>query len=65
MNYIIDLNEWDIDYTYLVRWALENEVELYAVNTYGANSSQKQYAFTQEEDFLAFKLTFQKDENAP
>ena len=60
MNYIIDLNEWNVNYTDLVNWALENEIELYAVNNYGGNLVKKQYAFTQEEDFLVFKLTFSK-----
>jgi hypothetical protein len=59
--HVIDLNEWNVNDTDLLRWVLEKEVELYAVAKYGPNRTQIQYAFTDEEDYLAFTLTFQKD----
>lgn len=64
--FVIDLKEWDVSYDELVRWSLEKEVELFSINNYhGGYGPKTTYAFSQEEDYLAFTLTFQKDENMP
>jgi hypothetical protein len=54
------MSEWDVSYTELVEWISKTGAELYAINTYGSNLKQNQYAFTDEKDYIAFKLTFQK-----
>lgn len=61
--HFIDLGDYDVDYTELVRWSLEKGVDLYAVNAQGGNCTSKTYAFSKEEDYLAFILTFQKEKD--
>jgi hypothetical protein len=56
----IDLLEWNCSTVDLVYWATSTGAEVYAQNNVGANSHGAYYAFVDEEDFVAFKLAFQK-----
>ena len=53
----IDMRDWDVSYTELVKWVSETGADLYAVNTIGGDG-RKLYCFTRLEDLTAFKLKF-------
>jgi hypothetical protein len=57
---IINILDWDLTYDELVNWVAENDIVLDAINGYGGGASTK-YVFQDEEDFVAFKLKFAKD----
>jgi hypothetical protein len=57
---IINLFDWDLTYDELVNWVAENNIVLDAINGYGGGASTK-YIFQDEEDFVAFRLKFAKD----
>ena len=57
---IIDILEWELIYTDLIEWVAENDIVLDAINGYGGGASTK-YTFRNEEDFVAFKLKFAKN----
>ena len=57
---IINILEWDITYQELVDWAAETGADVYAIASYGANNPSTRYGFTEENDFVAFKLKFGK-----
>lgn len=57
---IIDLLDWDLTYYELLQWVSENDINLAAINGYGAGASTK-YTFRDEEDFVAFRLKFAKE----
>jgi hypothetical protein len=56
----IDLRDWDVTYTDLVKWVTENNVDLWGVNAMGGNGA-KIYVFSKPEDLTAFKLRFAKE----
>ncbi len=57
---LIDLREWNITYTDLVKWCEDTEADVYAVIHHGANGASATYGFEKDEDLLAFKLAFSK-----
>ena len=58
---MIDLRDWDVSYTDLVKWVTENNIDLWAVNAMGGNGA-KIYVFKSTEDKTAFTLKFKKHE---
>ena len=53
---IIDLNEWDINYTEFAEWITNVDADVYAVSYTGGNEIGTKYLFEREEDFTAFKI---------
>ena len=53
---IINILEWDITYQELIDWAAETGADVYAIASYGDNNPSTRYGFTEEKDFVAFKL---------
>ena len=63
---IIDIFDWDISYTDLMYWISQTGAEIHAItglgNIYGGRGSPStKYEFLNEEDYIAFTLSFQKD----
>jgi hypothetical protein len=58
----INLHEWNISYTELVQWAEETGSEIFAFVHHGGAGPSATYGFEKEEDLLAFKLKFAKEE---
>lgn len=59
----INLREWNISYDELVKWSVERDADVYALIHHGGNGVSATYAFTNDEDFTAFKLTFDPEKN--
>ena len=57
---IIDILDWDLTYTDLVEWVSENDIVLDAING-SADGASTKYTFQDEEDFVAFKLKFARE----
>ena len=62
----IDILDWDITYTELMYWIAETGAELDAVSELGgmyggSGFPSTKYKFRDEEDYVAFKLAFQKE----
>jgi len=61
---IIDILDWNLSYTDLIDWVIENNVVLDAIDGYGDRwGTGTKYIFQNEEDFIAFKLKFTKTPN--
>jgi hypothetical protein len=58
---IVDILDWDLTYTELIEWVSDNNVDLDAINGYGGRGPSTKYVFRREEDFVAFKLKFAKE----
>lgn len=61
---MIDLKEWNVDYTEFTKWVTENNADVYAISYQGASTpTTSRFYFEKEEDFVVFKLTFGKHGN--
>lgn len=60
---IFKLNEFNLTYDQMVRWTVDNGIDVYAVASYGANDPSMRYMM-EEADMVAFKLAYgPKDPN--
>lgn len=57
---IIDIKEYDITYTQFIDWVLQIGIEVFAINSYGGQSTSTRYMFQETEDLVAFKIRFAK-----
>jgi hypothetical protein len=63
---IIDILEWRITYTELMHWIATNGAVMHAITGLGGmfngrGAPSTTYEFRNEEDYIAFKLAFQKE----
>lgn len=61
---IIDILEWDITYTELVHWISTTGAVMHAISGYGVRGvASTRYQFENDSDYVAFKLSFQKEKD--
>lgn len=58
-RWTINLNDWNISYSTMVKWVIDNNIDVYAINCSGGDGVNL-YMFTSSEDFTAFTLKFNK-----
>ena len=62
---VIDILDWNITHTDLMQWVAETGAKLDAISRAGwfaGGPPSTKYKFRDEEDFIMFKLAFQKKE---
>lgn len=57
---LIDLRDWNVNYTEFTDWVVETEADVYAIVHHGGNGPSATYGFEKEEDRLAFELRFSR-----
>jgi hypothetical protein len=61
---VINLKDWEIRYTKFVQWAVDSGADVYAIFHHGGAGATTQYGFESKEDYIAFKIKFERTEDS-